>query len=249
MPAPSQPADDKASKEGNSFRDAIALFVLILSVVGVLLISTLIISLDHDSADKVFSAIIPLFGTWVGTVLAFYFSKENFESASRSLHQAIASLSDDEKLKAKPIKEAMIARAKMSVIVMQGDDDRSVDLPSLQSKLGPNITRIPVLNANESVRYVLHESLIYKFVSEKSGAGAFDPKQFSLADLVSHATIGPQLTLYGIIRIDGTLADAKQAMEKIPGAQDVFVTQSGTKSDPVQGWLTNVDITKNIQST
>ena len=31
-----------------------------------------------DISRMVFSAILPLVGTWVGTVLAYYFSKDNF---------------------------------------------------------------------------------------------------------------------------------------------------------------------------
>lgn len=35
----------------------------------------------------VFGALLPLWGTWIGTILAFYYSKDNFESASKSANQ------------------------------------------------------------------------------------------------------------------------------------------------------------------
>ena len=31
--------------------------------------------------EKVFFALLPMFGTWIGTVIAFYFGKENFNAA------------------------------------------------------------------------------------------------------------------------------------------------------------------------
>ena len=53
---------------------------------------------------------MPLFGTWVGTILAFYFSKANFEAATKSVTKIaetkIASI--DEKLSATLVSEKMI---------------------------------------------------------------------------------------------------------------------------------------------
>ena len=39
-----------------------------------------------------------------------------------------------------------------------------------------------------------------------------------------------------------TLEDAKSAMQRLKGAQDVIITKSGEPDTPVVGWLTNVDI-------
>jgi hypothetical protein len=43
-----------------------------------------------------------------------------------------------------------------------------------------------------------------------------------------------------------TVADAKIAMEGVKNCQDVFVTETGTVESPVLGWLTNIEITKNL---
>jgi len=39
---------------------------------------------------------LPVLGAWVGTVLAFYFSKENFEAANRSMQSIVGHLSAPE---------------------------------------------------------------------------------------------------------------------------------------------------------
>jgi hypothetical protein len=43
---------------------------------------------------------------------------------------------------------------------------------------------------------------------------------------------------------DRTLADAKAAMGQLPGCQDVIVTKSVNNTEPVLGWLSNVDIAR-----
>ena len=37
-----------------------------------------------DTTQLLLSSLLPLFGTWVGTLLAFYFSRENFKAAAES---------------------------------------------------------------------------------------------------------------------------------------------------------------------
>jgi hypothetical protein len=44
------------------------------------------------------------------------------------------------------------------------------------------------------------------------------------------------------VSVDQTLADAKAAMDAVPGCQDVIVTQSGAPTMPVIGWIMNTDI-------
>ena len=43
---------------------------------------------------------------------------------------------------------------------------------------------------------------------------------------------------------DKTLADAKEAMDRVTGCQDVFVTRTGAPDEPIVGWVTNVEFAK-----
>jgi len=63
-----------------------------------------------ESTQLVFTAVLPLVGTWVGTVLAFYFAKENFEAASRATKEI---LGIDEKLKSILVSTVMIPISKI----------------------------------------------------------------------------------------------------------------------------------------
>ncbi|HEY5590898.1 MAG TPA: hypothetical protein VIK55_07750 [Paludibacter sp.] len=74
-----------------SFRDKMGVIMIILFG---LLITLTILSIrvinSPDTTEKfkdikdLFGMLLPLIGTWVGTVLAYYFSKDNFEAASKT---------------------------------------------------------------------------------------------------------------------------------------------------------------------
>src|SRR5664279_4083891 len=70
-------------------RKRLAMSVVAISAVGIIAISGLTIgfagsSNRADTSKLVFTAVLPLFGTWVGTVLAFYFAQGNLEAATNS---------------------------------------------------------------------------------------------------------------------------------------------------------------------
>jgi hypothetical protein len=44
----------------------------------------------RQSSRLVFNALLPLLATWVGMVLAYYFSRKNFETASQSVERMVS---------------------------------------------------------------------------------------------------------------------------------------------------------------
>jgi hypothetical protein len=65
---------------------------------GVVVLSAVIVlsGADQPRAQLVLTADLPVIGTWVGTVLAYYFSKENLETATRSVAATASQMSPDE---------------------------------------------------------------------------------------------------------------------------------------------------------
>jgi hypothetical protein len=51
----------------------------------------------------------------------------------------------------------------------------------------------------------------------------------------------------GFIKGDATLGQAKEKMESIKNCQDVFITENGKSTEPITGWLTNVEIGKHLK--
>ena len=78
------------SKDGDSStRKWLAMGLVALSVLGIVVVSGVAILSAEDSArgdmsQLVFSSVLPLLGTWVGTVLAFYFARDNLQAATES---------------------------------------------------------------------------------------------------------------------------------------------------------------------
>src|SRR5829696_2303043 len=58
------------------------------SILGIVVVSIVAISTAGktraETSRLVFSSVLPLPGTWVGTVLAFYFARENLAAATES---------------------------------------------------------------------------------------------------------------------------------------------------------------------
>ena len=63
--------------------------IVVVGVLGVLVIKYTAIDKRHEASQLVLTSILPLVGTWIGTVLAFYFAKDNFESASRATRESM----------------------------------------------------------------------------------------------------------------------------------------------------------------
>lgn len=87
-PSPSQTTQERivSNEQSDSRnRERITLGVLITSIASVFLLSVSVIlnAADRDdSSKKVMDSRLPLYGTWIGTILAFYFSRNAFEAAS-----------------------------------------------------------------------------------------------------------------------------------------------------------------------
>ena len=203
------------------------------------------------AAEKAFMMLVPLLGTWVGTVLAYYFSGENFERANQSVSKLVAQVTE-ERLRSLLVKDVMITKNAMTFVQLHpGDDGSKVDLKTdVIDKLKDPVTRIPVFDDKGLAKYIIHQSLIFKYVALKtidlaSTNQSFDVHNQTLKHFLDYDGMRDLVSkTFAFVPLDGTLADAKKAMDGRQQCQDVFVTDSGTETEPVRGWLTNIDITK-----
>src|SRR6266576_4938414 len=104
MPDQMQPPSDGKTRE------LIAITVTFVSLLAVIILTFVTIRTSDrasDTARQVLATVLPLIGTWVGTVLAFYFSKENFEAAARSVADLAKHVSPQQKLQSVTVQEKM----------------------------------------------------------------------------------------------------------------------------------------------
>lgn len=224
-------------------RSELAFWITGLSIAGIALISFVALWLSSDAgrpemARLVFASILPLLGTWVGTVLAFYFARENLAAATAST-AALVGLQPDT-----PVTQVMIPMSRM--IVEQaptGTAPDDISLSSLYQKMTTSkVSRLPILDSSGAVRYVIQQSTIGTFASSVNPPTAPANLTQTIQNLASDPQLGPMIRALGFVDVQAVVGDARKLMRSIPHCHDIFVTQSGLATDPVTGWLTNTDL-------
>lgn len=242
-------AGHELSSDNDRRRYVVALCVLSMSIA--VLFALILLSLIPWPADggiaarfqNIFNAVVPLIGTWIGTVITFYFTRENFEAANRSMQNVITNLTPQQKLQSKNVKDIMLSEDKATTVSLAaGGSDADIKLSDLNSLLNQTITRIPILEHDKVKRYIIHNSVITRYFTDNRSDPHLDSK--TLADLISNPSVKAMVEKIGFVGINATMADAKAAMDAIPGCQDVFVTETGQADTPVRGFIMNTHIAR-----
>jgi hypothetical protein len=207
-------------------------------IIGVVAISALALAFADDqeqASQLVFSAVLPLFGTWVGTVLAFYFVRENLEAAT----QSTLALSGRET--ATPVSQVMVKEVDFVVYDLgTAESVEDVPLAALRDKMGelkPPSRRLPVRDAAGAVTCVIHDSTLTAYAeSQQQTTETLDK---TLGDLRSDPEYRALVDAIAFVPETATIGDARRAMTSIKNCNDVFVTATGKKEERAIGWLTN----------
>lgn len=213
-----------------------------------------------QAAQLVFTAILPLIGTWVGTILAFFYTRENFKDAAQS-QLDLARLTHD-KLVSKPIRDQMIPKSQIVSVIANAGNVNAVPIGTIGATFAKNgvngrpVSRIVFLSETGVACGVLHKSTWNAVkVAAMEAKQILDEKATaeSVLDLPCDRDPGKTFLEYiratmSFVRVDGTMADAKLAMQSVSGCQDAFVTQSGRPEEAVLGWLTDSEVLRATQS-
>jgi CBS domain-containing protein len=217
-------------------RTFLALFITIVTVVAITILALVAIATSdpgaNSRAQNIMNVVLPLFGTWIGTVLAYYFSRDNFETASARTQEIIQQVTPDERLRSTPVESVMV---KTIFSIHDKDTPVKVAYEKLQEK---SIKRLLVLN-NENVL----EALVFVEGLADYLLGLKEEQRLAktLKDMMSERVELIQPVAY--ISQTASLADAKKAMENAK-SKVVLVTKSGQKDESIVGMLTNTDIAK-----
>jgi hypothetical protein len=202
-----------------------------------------------EIAKYLLATILPVVSGWVGTVLAFYFGKENFEAGTKSVTTAARALTSKEKLATTTVATLGKARSELTGLVVSDETKaKATDLQAIkdafQDKTVPTklYERLPIFLTGDLPFMVLHRSTLNGFLVE-AAAGGKTPKEFTLQQLIEGVKYSPQQSFVSV-RPDATADSAKTEMEKVANCSDVFVTADGTRQTAVTRWITNVDLLK-----
>jgi hypothetical protein len=198
----------------------------------------------------VLGALLPLWGTWIGTILAYYYSKENFEAANKSVQQIVDKLTPEKKLQSLKSKDIMIPRSKLIYQVLKKSETLSkfkLKEDCLRFLEANKIKRVIILDEEDKAKYVIHRDLISFFIANSILSGT-DVSGLTLQDMYDKGDAEIRHTLENSVKflgIDSNLLDAKNIMDQQKGCMDIFITEKGTADEPVLGWITNVTIAEN----
>jgi hypothetical protein len=256
---PDTPATDTQTNNRERIAKVVTYFVL--SLTAIILLGTIAIVLiekDPNNGSKfdqfkdVISILLPLWGTWIGTVLAYYFSKDNFESANKSVKDLVKSVTSDKKLETIKAKNVMIPTDKLVYIEYKtGTNDNTLNLKItfLDFLTTKKIQRVILLDENKVAKYVLHKSMIQDFITEYCFS---NPSQsvsaLTFADLKKSTDATVQAILKDGIKFvseNANLSDAKTLIKNYTACNDVFITQNGFEIEPALGWITDKTIAEN----
>ena len=234
-----------------SSRDTIATWVILCSGIGLTVFAVAAAFLKPENIMTIFNSLLPLFGTWIGTVIAYYFSKENFSVAAKATQDLLGQMNQN--LQKISVKDAFISLAKIDGCSFpDGKDESTVPLDTIRKKFNSTITRVPVFQGANKIKYVIHSSALFRyayFVTLEGDKLENRNLKNMLDGPIKQDDLNPNgmkslLELFAAIGPDATLADAKAKMDSIAGCQDLFVTENGEKSGAVLGWITNSIIAK-----
>jgi hypothetical protein len=212
-------------------RDLIAKAILVFSfiIIGILLFQ--LNQKENSDPEEAFNLMLPLISTWVGTILAFYFGKENFEAASRNYKEIIDKLSP-EILDDVTVRQVMTDRDSIVALDIKEIESKPYDVKGLIDFLEPiKKSRLPILD-NEGIKYIIHKSLL----TAELASGTNPVLTFNDFVAKHKATIEK----FGTVNEDDKI-EAAQKLIKENHQSDIFVLG---KDQKVKGWLTDTQIAR-----
>jgi hypothetical protein len=234
--------DKTQNKNGWKSRDILALGILVFSVVVLGALGITAIAVKKEDTLTILNIILPVVASWVGTILAFYFGRENFESANMQVRELIQQFTPEERAKSL-VKDAMRGLSDtVHFKIPESKTDKDVKIKQLREKYGGKVSRLPIVNPDDSPRYMLHESRIIGYLEARG-----DEEQTLDHFIADQKNRGFEYGLnkgFVVVSEATTVAAAKTKMEQFPSCQDVFVTKGGKDNEPLTGWISNVRLTQ-----
>ncbi|MER9870818.1 hypothetical protein NKJ35_27195 [Mesorhizobium sp. M0136] len=181
---------------------------------------------------SIFTATLPVFATWVGTVLAFYFTNESFKQASEA-----ALLAANPPNAHLPFASSrMIPYEKIAKFEVDRGGVRTTLVSDVFSRFNDQTTRVIVFDKARSPIFVIRRKNIpADWIDE---AGKLKAQALTIDDYLKIGNNAADAVQFGFIPQGASVEQALRAL-KDSQSDDLFVTATGQKTDPVIGWLTN----------
>lgn len=247
-------------------REKIAMWVLIASIVTIALVSVMVVVTAKEgenrerASQRVMDSTLPLYGTWVGTILAFYFSRNAFEAASSATARNAAVFQQVSNSPSLPpenkLNKILVSSLKNNLIFSQNDLTKSLSqvVKDLKDK-----DRYRVIVVDKDNKYISvirrYEAEAYLTMpksessqpstdktNENSQPSGDHPVATTLDEYIKWQKDNKQQHIVVFLPESATLADADAKIRETKGCKDVIVTTDGKDSSPVTVYITDSDI-------
>lgn len=186
----------------------------------------------------IFTSVLPIFATWVGTVLAFYFTKESFRQAAQSSLEAVQGV------KPQPLAiERMIQYDHIGKIV-EGEikapdgttEIKTEEIPMTEifNRFTDATTMCLIFDKKKTPLYIIRNKtppMPNEWRADK-GSGK------KISDYLMHhdGNNAKDAKKFDFLARNATLEAARTKMATMDG-DDLFITETGAASEPVLGWI------------
>lgn len=229
-----------------------------LTVTALVALTAILIALTGHDPDKnfayvkdVLTIVLPLLGTWVGTVLAFYFSRENFVAAANQTADLVRQFTPEQRLQSIPVTKVMLDMTTQATTKLIISTETDIEKIRLKADIVETIfdtqnrNRLPIVDSTGRVLHVLHRSLVDKFLVKYAEMTEIPSSEATLKDLLEQQDLKIIFQSFATVNRDAKLITVKLAMDGNPSCSDAFVTEDGTKRSAALGWITNVIVQEN----
>jgi hypothetical protein len=106
---------------------------------------------DNGNSMELFRILLPVTASWVGTVLAFYFGRENFETANVRVGELLERAGARDRA-AQLVRSVMRPLAQTQLLRLGDAGEAGVTIAQMRAMFSPSITRLPVVDAEDRPR-------------------------------------------------------------------------------------------------
>ncbi|SFB63538.1 hypothetical protein [Azotobacter beijerinckii] len=258
MPDKSQSSDAEVIARSKIGQHVTYFALGITAMFGLVAILVSISIKDADAKERfgyvkdILAIVLPLVGTWVGTVLAFYFSRENFVAAAQQTTDLVSKLTPEQRLQSIAVTEVMLdmyASTTTKLVLTSANDAEKFKLKKdIVSEIleKQNRNRLPIVDDAGRILFVLHRSIIDQFLVKCAETGGALLADATLKDLLEAENLKTIFQAFAIVGRNSKLITVKEAMDGNPNCSDAFVTEDGTKGSKAVGWITNEVVREKI---
>ncbi|WP_158693542.1 hypothetical protein [Neorhizobium alkalisoli] len=185
---------------------------------------------------SIFTATLPVFATWVGTVLAFYFTNESFKQAS----EAALLAANPPHVHLAPASSRMIPYEKIAKLEVDRGGVRSTLMSEVHSLFNDQTTRVIVFDKARSPVFIIRRKNVpAEWIDE---TGKFKGLSATIDDYLKASNNAADAVQFGFSPQSVSIEQALRALQD-SNSDDLFLTATGQKTEAVTGWLTRARLT------